>query len=187
MRWPGRNVWLTCGSGNRVLQHLVRRRAAAGSAGLRDSGHAECLPRSSADSRRASDDPASSAGPHVDDLHHPIRIGAAGGCEQIRNRLARDAHRLLQRLGLIHQHVRTRGRVALIVDQPLAPAWTSASSTGKVGRDRYGTGFAGSETYSSYFACVVRRRLSKPSRPPASKYSERGFSAAASAAQTRGQ
>ena len=47
---------------------------------------------------------------------------AAGRCEQVRDRLAGDAQRLLQRLGLIHQHVGARGGVTLIVDQPLAPA-----------------------------------------------------------------
>ena len=61
-------------------------------------------------------------GPHVDDLHDPVGIGAAGRCEQVRDRLAGEAQRLLERLGLIHEHVGARGSVTLVVDQPLAPA-----------------------------------------------------------------
>ena len=57
------------------------------------------------------------------------------------------------------------GRLALIVDQPLAP--TTRRRRGWIGRERYGTGFAGSETYSSNGAPPAAGAANPAFRPAA--------------------
>jgi hypothetical protein len=50
----------------------------------------------------------------VDQLHHPVGIGAGGRDEQLRRHRAGDGHVLFQHLALVHQHVRAGGGEALV-------------------------------------------------------------------------
>src|ERR1700676_371953 len=58
---------------------------------------------------------------HVDELHHPVRIGPAGGSDQIRDRLPADFCRRRQHLRAKNQHIRPPRCFPLIVHQPLRP------------------------------------------------------------------
>ena len=92
----------------------------------------------------------------VDQLHDPVAVGAAGRGEQVDQRRAADAHRLGQRPASVGQHVGAIGDDAL-VDRPARRRQASLSAK-RTGRGTYGTGFAGSETYSSKPAAFGRGR-----------------------------
>ena len=83
----------------------------------------------------------------VDQLDHPVAVGAAGRRDQIRDRRAADPQRLGQRLGDVGQHVRSIGDEALIASPATCARRRRRQSA--TGRGRYGTGLAGSDTYSS--------------------------------------
>ena len=97
-------------------------------------------------------------GVDVDQLHHPVRVGSARRGHQIRHRLAGDLQRRVQRLGDEADHVgASRGLALVVTSQGLHVA--RRRTPRRTGRWRYGTGFAGSETYSSNAALAGARRL----------------------------
>jgi hypothetical protein len=83
---------------------------------------------------------------HVDQLDHPVAVGAAGRGEQVDHRLAGHLQRRRQRRAGVGQHVRC-GRSS--------ERWSVTSqghtvpSLMRTGRGTNGTGLAGSDTYSS--------------------------------------
>jgi len=58
---------------------------------------------------------------HVDELDYPVGVGAAGGCNQIRDRLSTDVNRSGENIGREGDHVEPSRVLALVIDQPLDP------------------------------------------------------------------
>ena len=64
----------------------------------------------------------------VDQLDHPVGVGAAGGGDQVGDRLSADLHRRGQDVGDEGHDVRAAGRLALVVHQPLRPGEAAGRS-----------------------------------------------------------
>nr|GEU28205.1 hypothetical protein [Tanacetum cinerariifolium] len=72
-------------------------------------------------------------GVHVDQLDHPVGVGAGGGREQVHHGRAGDAQRRLQRSGHVGQHVGAVRVAALVAHQP----WRPHTAVGHAHRARH--------------------------------------------------
>src|SRR5207249_6744269 len=61
-------------------------------------------------------------GVDVNELHHPVAVGAGGGSEEARDDVAYDRHVILKRVGLPSQHVGPQVNEALVPKKPSGPA-----------------------------------------------------------------
>ena len=79
----------------------------------------------------------------VNQLHHPIGIGPAGGSHEVRNRLSANVYWSREHFAGIGEHIGPARGLALVVDQPLRPGEREVVADGLAGARAEGNRLGG--------------------------------------------
>jgi len=82
-------------------------------------------------------------GVDVDEFDDPVGVGAAGGSDEVGDRLAADFDRSLENVGGEDENVGAAGGLTLVVDEPFGPSETGAVGNRLDGSCAEGNGLAG--------------------------------------------